>query len=54
MGAFPRTDPSWIATVVYEGGRAWRRPLAVDPDEDWRLAPAPASAPVARPDEFVE
>ena len=51
---FPRTDPSWVATVVYEGGEARRRPLAVDPDEDRRLAPAPASAPVARPDEFVE
>src|SRR5262249_13588536 len=34
----PRPDPAWIATVVYSGGRAWRRPLAVDPDEERELA----------------
>jgi fumarate reductase (CoM/CoB) subunit A len=49
---FPAPDPDWLATVVHAEGRAVRRPLAVDPDEDRRLAPAPPRPP--RPDEFVE
>jgi fumarate reductase (CoM/CoB) subunit A len=48
----PRTDPAWVATVAYSGGRAWRRPLAVQADEDAQLA-GPA-AHKARADEFVE
>src|SRR5262249_57546313 len=34
----PHPDPDWVATVAYAGGRAWRRPLAVEPDERGRLA----------------
>jgi fumarate reductase (CoM/CoB) subunit A len=49
---FPRTDPGWTCTVVYEGGRARRRPLVVDADEERRLAPAAPQAP--RSDEFIE
>jgi succinate dehydrogenase/fumarate reductase flavoprotein subunit len=49
---FPQTNPTWLCTVVYAGGRAERRPLARDADEDRRLAPAVAQA--ARSDEFVE
>jgi len=49
---FPAADPGWLATVVYQAGRARRRPLAHDPDEDRRLAPVAPAAP--RPDEFVE
>jgi hypothetical protein len=41
-----------VATVAYSGGRAWRRPLAVDPDEERRLAGPAAHS--ARADEFVE
>jgi len=48
----PRTDPVWVATVAYSGGRAWRRSLAVEPGEGDRLA-GPATHK-ARPDEFVE
>jgi fumarate reductase (CoM/CoB) subunit A len=49
---FPQTDPAWLCTVVYADGRAERRPLARDADEDRRLAPAVAQP--ARSDEFVE
>jgi fumarate reductase (CoM/CoB) subunit A len=49
---FPQPDPAWLCTVVYAEGRAARRPLARDPDEDRRLSPVAPQA--ARPDEFVE
>jgi fumarate reductase (CoM/CoB) subunit A len=48
----PRPDPRWVATVAYSDGRAWRRPLAIDPDERSQLV-GPA-AHDARADEFVE
>ena len=48
----PDTDPAWIATVAYAGGRVWRCPLAVDPDEASTLARPAAGTPGA--DEFVE
>jgi succinate dehydrogenase/fumarate reductase flavoprotein subunit len=48
----PRTDPAWVATVVYSGRRATRQPLAIDPGERGQLdGPALHSA---RADEFVE
>jgi fumarate reductase (CoM/CoB) subunit A len=49
---YPDTDPGWVATVLYDGDRARRRPLRVDPDEDRRLARPAVKAP--GPDEFVE
>jgi succinate dehydrogenase/fumarate reductase flavoprotein subunit len=48
----PGTDPAWVATVAYAGGRAWRRPLAVDPGEAGQLGRPAARTPGA--DEFVE
>ncbi len=48
----PTTDPAWLATVAYSGGRASRRALSVAPEEEAALSAAPAHAP--RPDEFVE
>ena len=48
----PDTDPAWVATVAYAGGRVWRCPLAVDPDEAGALARPAAGTPGA--DEFVE
>jgi succinate dehydrogenase/fumarate reductase flavoprotein subunit len=50
---FPATDPAWLSTVLYDAGRAHRRPLTLDSDEERRLSPSAAPAP-ARPDEFVE
>ena len=48
----PDTDPAWVATVAYAGDRAWRRPLAVDPDEAATGSAGRREAPGA--DEFVE
>jgi fumarate reductase (CoM/CoB) subunit A len=48
----PATDPDWVATVAYGDGRAWRRPLAVGPEEGVALARPATGAP--GPDEFVE
>jgi fumarate reductase (CoM/CoB) subunit A len=49
---FPTTDPAWLSTVVYGGGRASVRPLQVEPDEELRLSAAPLQS--TRSDEFVE
>ena len=49
---FPDTDPAWLRTIVYQGGRVSTRPIEHDPDEETRFQARPAAP--ASPNDFVE